>query len=462
MLLVASLWFGGKFYLEHQYREVMEFITTSVREYVDVDFGDLDVDGSGTIVVRDLTLRAPGSDEQVSIETARISFGDFVFFLTGREEIMSGKLPLKIDANLERVSIPASMLKSKSGNVPCFDVSSIFDYKSIGYETLDVNMSIRFNLIRPNKASLRVNSEDPTASSSMRVEFDPAGVRLENLLDDPKAILGGEIGYEIKPKAAADLINHCAQLFDMGRHKFLEQVVSSKKFSENSFEADLGEEGRSALREFFKGGKQVRVTLKPTSMLDQMDSELSYDSKQWVDMLGLTATLDGQPISLSQMEVIELPPELTLEPEPESELGLELEFVPELEEPIADLEPESKPAAEPDVMSELKPAPEPASPSLQPADETTEVDLKQKSEPESAKVIKKPIKKRQYKISSLSNAQEYLQKSIRISRTRDRESVEGKLVAISNGVLIVEVHHFGGKTRYQVPYSSVSRIEVER
>ena len=60
----------------------------------------------------------------------------------------------------------------------------------------------------------------------------------------------------------------------------------------------------------------------------------------------------------------------------------------------------------------------------------------------------------------IAEARNYLDSNVRISRTKDRTAIKGRLLGIKGDIMSVEIYRYTGVMTYKVPLSDVAKLEV--
>lgn len=85
------------------------------------------------------------------------------------------------------------------------------------------------------------------------------------------------------------------------------------------------------------------------------------------------------------------------------------------------------------------------------------IDIKEEEKP---KVVAKPEKKVVYTAISVGEARNYVNKHVRIQRTKDRSPIEGRLLDVTGSSLAVEIYRYTGVMTYTVPKRDIAKIEL--
>lgn len=81
--------------------------------------------------------------------------------------------------------------------------------------------------------------------------------------------------------------------------------------------------------------------------------------------------------------------------------------------------------------------------------------------PAEKKVKSEPARKlAKYEAVSVSQVARYVDSDIRVSRTKDRKPIKGRLLSVNGGLLAIEIYRFSGQMTLKVPVSDISKLEV--
>ncbi len=403
----------GKFYLEYRYKKELDKALTGASLVAEVVYKDLKVGFDGAIELLGLSVTPNGNFNTFSFRSIKISGFDFLFHFNGKSRMEKGDFPKFVNFSVDQFSFPASVYEDQVGEKKrCRSLEGTLMYSFAGFDQVVANGNIALDLADPFAASLEFTGTDQISRVGFAMNFNARAA-------GPQALASGEIpvqsmryDYALDEEAAAEILAYCAKQFKVTPKVFLNKIVKTKKFMTNSFQLDLGEKASVALAEFLQGGKEVVIRSTPSDRLKNMNFASKSSPAQIVRMLNLNVSLDGTTVPIRTFK------------------SRESDNIDDTLASAVDG------AAESDIGDEGA--------------------AKKKPKP-------KASEKRDsiYAVAKLSNAGSYINRHVRISRTKDRAQIIGVLLEAKDQVLSIETYRFGGVLLYSIPYADVSKVEVK-
>jgi len=399
-LVLLAVAFAGKVFLEKRYERELDKVISFARGFVDIRYDAIKIGFDSSISINGLRMTPAGLDETLSVRSIKAVSSDRLFPIKGHKIFKDRKFPETFEVTIDKFSMPVGLVKksqktyfnTEPSGEECRSLETSVDYANAGYSKITSDTRMAFDFSDVYNAVVNVDVFDQTSSVTLEWIFDASNIQ-DLFTQRTSELPVNEINatFELEPDAAESFIAHCADVFSLTPELYLEKVVGSAKYSENSFGTDLGPQMREALMKFMKGGSQLSINSKPSSQLKNLAQLQFFKAKDVVRWMNLTLTLDGEVLPLS-----------------ESVLEAELASTED-----------------------------------------------QGSEEESS-----PVKKSKYFKVSPSNARNYIGHKVRIKRSNQRKSIDGRLSAIKNDRLEVNVYQFGGAMMLSVGVDEIVLLEV--
>jgi len=246
LVVLVALVFGSKIYTESRYESKLDDLIAGVRFFADISYDNVEVGFDGSISLNGLSIKATQIDESLNVEKIRAISSDKLMAFNGFSAFKDGKFPETFDFSITQMDIP------------------IAEIERFGKKTFS-------------------SSSSKSQCRNFSTSFNYTGA-----------------GYELAPDAAERFIKHCADEFKVTPEVYLQKVVGSSKYSENSFGSDFGPQVREALVKFMQGGSRLSLTSKPSSQLKKIEQLKFYKPQDILRWLNLTATIDGETLDVRE------------------------------------------------------------------------------------------------------------------------------------------------------------------
>jgi len=400
ILILVGAAFAAKVYIEKQYESKLDEAISLARAVVDIRYKDIKVDFDGSISINDLSITPTGIDESVTIQKITAISSDRMLPIKGAGVFKDGQFPETFELNFRQASVPMSLVdksqqalyKGQKTSDECRSFGTSFNYSAAGYSRIHSDLRMAFDFGDVYNAAVNIDMFDQTSSLALEWIFDAN--QIDELVTRQTSQLPiSEISatYELEQDAASRFIEQCAGVFSVTPEIFLEKVVGSAKYSENSIGVDLGPEMRQALVKFMQGGSQFSFKSKPDLQLKKIDQLQFYKPKDILRWLNLELALDGEALPFNAAVL----------------------------------------AAE-----------------------------EREAKKEVAKAKAEALKPEYFKALA-SNADNYINRWVRIKRSNQRKPLEGRLEGIdADGRLMVQMYKHGGLMILTVGYDEIEALEV--
>ncbi len=309
LLLLAGALFGGKFAIEKRYESKLDDAISMVRGFASVSYESVKIDFDGSISLNGLSIVPPGFEESISVGRIRAISSDRFMAVNSFKSFENGNFPETFEFSIEQMSTPVAEFekysldgfRSASNAKECRAFLTSFNYSAAGYSRIDGDMRVSFDFRDVYNAVVRVDSYDQTASMNLKVVGDASQAKSVAIgLSKQLPISEINLSASIEPDAAERFVKQCADHFKVTPEVYLEKVVGSKKYSENSFGVDLGPQMREAVVRFMRGGSEFSLKSEPSSQLKKLEQLKFYKTKDILRWMNLALELDGESLPLAE------------------------------------------------------------------------------------------------------------------------------------------------------------------
>jgi len=310
ILLMAAIVFGGKFFVEKQYESKLDDLIAMASPFMAMRYDKVTLDFDGSLSLMGLQVTPPKANQPIEVARIRVESSDRFAALKGKKLFADGRYPESFSIQVDDLSLDTKLLKRLTPDKVdpenhCRDFNSTFNYTEISLPRLSSDMSMSIDLRDPFNATFSVFSADQAMTFDIDGVFNASDINL--------ALGGGqqpevkEINFtsEIDSKYAEQFINYCADKFNVASEVFLEKVIGSPKYSQNSFGADLGPDFRQVLIKYFQGNSRVTVNSRPSKQLQNFKNAKFFKAMDVVRWLNMSITSEGEPVALDVSEFIE-------------------------------------------------------------------------------------------------------------------------------------------------------------
>jgi hypothetical protein len=307
ILMLVGIAFIGKVVVEKHYEGKLDEAIVMIRGFVDIRYQDIKMGLDGSIVINSLNITPAGLDESIDIASIKAIASDPMFPLKGLDIFLNGKFPDTFELSFQGLSMPIRLVeesqkayfKNLSKGQECRNLASSFNYTGAGYSRIDSDIRVAFDFSDADNATVNVEIFDQISSTTLEWVFNAN--EIQNVVtrqSDQLPVSRINVAIELEPAAAEKFVNHCAKVFSITPEVYLQKVVGSAKYSQNTFGADLGVEMRTALVAFMKGGAQFSISSKPSSQLKKFELLQFYTATDILRWMNLSISLDGKKLAL--------------------------------------------------------------------------------------------------------------------------------------------------------------------
>jgi len=282
LIVLAGLLFASKIYIEKRYESKLDDVISTVGFFANISYDSVKVDFDGSISLNGLKVSSPQLEGSLAIQKIRAISSDPLMAFNGFSTFKDGKFPETFDLSITQMDLPIAgierlsktLLPSNSGSSECRDFATTFNYTGAGYSTLLTDLRVALDFSDVYNTVVNFDGFDETSSFELEWVLDASQVE-SVVYGGSKELPVSEINvdYKLEPDAAKRFVKYCADEFKVTPDVFLEKVIGSAKYSENSFGHDFG---------------------------PQVEQLKFYKPKDILRWLNLTASLDGEQLPLRE------------------------------------------------------------------------------------------------------------------------------------------------------------------
>jgi len=401
-ILIASvaIAFGGKFYVEQQYKKELDKLITQVQPFVQLNYRSLSIWFDGSISINELSARNPNGPGSATIQKLTGITSDKLMPLRGKSVLKSKQIPDWLELDIDRLAIDTVLIEPPVAD-ECTSFQTAFIYSEIGIDKLFSNMSVSFDFTSPNNAKAVVQYQDQTSESDLTFNFSVAEAQ-NAVLQNKLPVNNIQLNSSLDPEYSSQFNEYCANKLEMTVDQYLSEVVAAPRFSFDSFGYNFGDQVSKALVSLMQGGRNINVSSTPTTQLKNLKSAGSLSRKDIVKGLQLKIKLDEAPVLVQT----------------EADNNFELKSKPQNDIDAADIK-------------------------------------------ETKVAVKRP-KRRSYVADSTSNIPNLINQRVKIWRTGQKARVDGRIDQFSDNIAFIEIRKFGGKAIYKIDVDDIEKIHVLR
>lgn len=420
-LLLAVVALVGKFGLEYHYGRQLDRLVQLSSPVMLLSYGGVSVGLDGSISVNDISMEPREYPSRFTLEKLRLFSSDRSFLFKGAKVFGWGRLPAQFSIEFLGAEYDPNFGQDVNKSTECRLIDAPMEYSNMGFYNFRSDARLDINSADASNSRLTVASTIfDKSQETIVVDFDATKLTEDTLRSGALPIKTVSYSSTLDSEFAKNLLEYCADKLQMTVEQYLALQVGSIQHVKTLGIA-LEEPMRDALRKYMQGGAELTLVSTPSSQARNIRQIQFYKPKDLVNILNLTAKLDGETIgrvrhieSLAQTEDAE----------------------PQEDEAVKTVEQVEKPAVvdqRPVNLAQVR-APAPETP-------------------------QKRVE-RSYQTVRLANASRYVGQRVRVQR-KGKADIEGYLVA-HKPRLKIERASFGGKMVLPVELEDVRRLQVLR
>ncbi len=388
VLLLAGLLYAGKRFIEYRYDRELNHYYLLISSQVALSHERVNLEWDGSIVVQNLRARPIDLDLSVSAASVYIKSPKPYETVYNVYRLEQGNLDGQFDVSFNGLLVDGALLSEPQPDDECRSFSMMFNLHAIDMVPYRSNTKLSIDLSNDESAIVRYDTIDALGNYRGSLVFDKNNLAPALKAQSPLAINKASVVARLNPQKAEQMLEYCAQLFEVSREDYLERVVTSKKYSTNSFSMEIGDQARFALSSFLRGEAELTARFYGLGSVD----ELSFDAMPKSVWRKVDLTLDDVPVALELPEAKKM--EVVIAPE------------------------------------------------------------------EVAQLEQNTPRVKQYEFADVEDAELYLNRKVRLTRTRGRKAIEGRLVATEPGLIKVQIRNALGYITLDISMDDVDLFQV--
>ncbi len=433
LILAGALYGGAKGYIHYHVSSELDKIIPLASPFAEIRYQGISSSYEGSITVENISIYPSNSDDEITIESARIAVDGLPFLY----QLMVGNFqntpPEKFGLSVKGFSIPLdgglaasyiNMLEEAQ------QVSGVKDPDGCGVMTglsLDLLGALGFYSITID-ASLDVDLDSAAGRAETQMDVDLQGVGYSQIslllshLPQPGSTIAAvqkplisemSVAYQIDPDFVVKARQYCAASRGLSVDAF---IASMLDMDEKQLAQQLGfipGPGLiAAIKHFIKDPREVRFSIHPSEAIDPATLSF-YKPEEIPEILNLELAVNGKPIT---------------------DLSFSL--------PVQTMKPGARTSGLASQLSDAKAA--------------------FSSDAGAPKKLKRPIPAREYVPTPIAQLHNYMDSGVRIYVDQENAVRKGVLVSITEDQITIKQRLSGGDMTVQVPLRQISRVEVYR
>jgi hypothetical protein len=295
LVLLGLAAFGLKLFLEHKYESEIDEALTMMGASGMVKYDNVEVGVDSSITINGIRIQIPNFDDTIGVRSIKFNSSDSLFPFKGPKIFENGKYPEQFSVDVRGVDVDAALIEKANEEAygeKCRSGFTVIRYTAAGLDRVNTDAFFEMDFRDPSSSGGSIRILDQLSSATVELEMDAtmfAGVALGGDVPITKI----ELTTELDADLAEELIGYCAEEFKVTPEIFLNKVVGSPKFAQNTFGADLGPDMQKAMIEYMKGGKRFSFRARPTEKLGSYQYIANLRPDQILSRLNLSVSLDG-------------------------------------------------------------------------------------------------------------------------------------------------------------------------
>lgn len=328
--VAAGATYGGiKAYVHYQVKSDLDDAIAAARPFVDIRYGGISSELSGSVTVEDIRIRPVGFPETFEIDGITLIAPDIQFWLGGHKDLQQqGKIPENIRLAVNGLRMPTDgiifetiresqqqMARIMELELDQCSVAQVFgarDYQAVGIDELvmDSDFGYGFTVASPG-IELNMNfASRGIESGNFSITLSGVSQSMASWMMNQPGFGGFAMQYRLEPELATKALRHCANLRGISESEYLAQVASEP---DEAYMLGLGFVPgpglRGVIQEMLARGGDLEVTAHPAEAIDFRTLHL-YQPEQIPALLGVSVSLNGKPVDDLSVSMLDLTPYL--------------------------------------------------------------------------------------------------------------------------------------------------------
>lgn len=303
IVLLAVAGFGGKFYLEKKYESELDKAIAFTGAFANIGYEKVEIGFDSSIAVTGIRITPAQYDDTITIDSLIFSSSDPMMPIKGGDIFKDGEFPESFEVKLKRLAFDARSFDKLNKEPECRSATGALKYSNAGYERYDGDMRFKMDFSNVYASKIIIDAFDQAATTEIEITMDASEVVNSVTLNEPLPITDILVATELNQNAASSFADYCAGLFKVSADSYLDKVVGSKKFSENTLGVDLGPDFRKAMSKYMRGGSRFVLQATPSDSLKDISKARFFKPNDVINLLNATLSLDGVKVPMKVPEL---------------------------------------------------------------------------------------------------------------------------------------------------------------
>lgn len=303
IVLVVVGGFGGKFFLEKRYEDQLDNAIAYAGSFARVRYENINIGFDGSIEIRDLRITPAQYDDTITVDSIVVNSSDPMMPIRGADIFKDGEFPDMFEVKVKRLALDARRLDKLNQYPECRSLFGAIKYSNAGYDRYDGDLRFKMDFSNVYESKVYVDAFDQASTTTIEISMDASQVVDVFTQNEPVPVTEIIYAAELNEDAAQGFTDYCANLFKVSTETYLNKVVASSKFSENSFGVDLGPDLRQALAKFMRGGSRFEIESRPSEQLKNLSQAEFFKPNDVLGWMNMTVLLDGETIPVKIPEL---------------------------------------------------------------------------------------------------------------------------------------------------------------
>lgn len=298
LVLLGLAVFAGKLYIENQYETELNNAIAMAGAFADIRYEKVEIGFDSSITIKDIKITPTDFGDTVAIRSIRFNSSDPLFPIKGSKVFEQGKFPAQFSVDVKGFDVDAALIDKANEGKECRSMQSAVRYTAAGLDRINSDMRFEMDFRDPSSSGGSIRILDQLSTSTIELDMDATqltGIALGGDIPITKI----ELTTELDADLAKELTAYCAEVYKVTPETYLNKVVASAKFSQNTFGADLGPDMNKSVVNFMQGGKRFSFRARPTEKFGGIQSIANLRPDQILSRLNLSVSLDGLRVPLT-------------------------------------------------------------------------------------------------------------------------------------------------------------------
>jgi len=289
--------------LEKKYESEIDKALVSAQAFADISYDKVNIGTDSSITISDVRISPKGYNDTISLGSVFVKSSDVLMPIKGANTFKGGKFPDSLEVKLTHLAFDTRAFDQLNTESECRSLLGTLKYSNAGFSRMDADLRINVDLSNPSSSKIYIDMFDQASTTTIEAGLDVNSLGSTIALDEPFPLGDLQFTSELNEEAANSFTNYCSGLFKVSQETYIDKIVSSTKYSENTFGADLGRGIRNALAQYLRGGSRLVVQIRPEEDLTNPSQAASMKFNEIMQAMNLVVSLDGQKV---QLEIPEL------------------------------------------------------------------------------------------------------------------------------------------------------------